>query len=52
MDKTQAIQFFAQISQDFLGTLPPSVRKGFHRDVQEALKVLNQPEQPPKADAP
>jgi hypothetical protein len=51
MNKTQAIQFLAQVASDFLNTLPPSAKGPFQQVAQEAIKVLEKPD-PPKADQP
>ncbi len=47
MNKVQAIQFLAQVAQDFLAKLDQSVRPGFQRDAQEAINVLMKPDEPP-----
>ena len=47
MTKPQALQFLAQVAQDFLAKLDKSVQPGFQRDAQEAINVLMKPDEPP-----
>jgi hypothetical protein len=49
MNKQQAIQFLAQVAQDFLNTLPPSAKEGFRQHAQQAITALEKPD-PPKTD--
>lgn len=49
MDKKTALQFLAQVAQDFLNTLPPSAKEGFRQLAQQAIQALEQPD-PPKED--
>jgi hypothetical protein len=50
MDKNAALQFLAQVAQDFLNTLPPSAKEGFRQHAQQAITALQQPDPPPKAE--
>ncbi len=47
MTKPQALQFLAQVAQDFLNTLPPSAREGFRKEAQQAIEELQKPDAPP-----
>lgn len=51
MSKEQALQFLAQVAQDFLNTLPASAREGFRIQAQAAIDELRKPD-PPKDAAP
>jgi hypothetical protein len=50
MTKPEALQFLAQVAQDFLNTLPPSAKEGFRQHAQQAITALQQPDPPPKAE--
>lgn len=54
MPKQQALQFLAQVAQDFLNTLPLSARESFQRTAQDALNTMakDEPKEPPKEPAP
>ena len=47
MNKSQALQFLAQVAQDFLNTLPLSAREAFRDAAQKAITELQKPEEPP-----
>ena len=47
MTKPQALQFLAQVAQDFLNTLPPSAKEGFRQHAQQAIAALEKPDAPP-----
>ena len=47
MTKPQALQFLAQVAQDFLGTLPPSAKEGFRQMAQQAITELQKQDAPP-----
>ena len=47
MDKPTALQFLAQVAQDFLNTLPPSAKEGFRQHAQQAIAALEKPDAPP-----
>lgn len=47
MTKQQALQFLAQVAQDFLSTLPPSAKEGFRNVAQQAIAALEKPDAPP-----
>lgn len=51
MNKQQALQFLAQIAQDFLNTLPVSAREPFRQAAQQAINEIEKPD-PPKEPAP
>ena len=46
MDKPQALQFLAQLAQDFINSLPPSARVAVQKEAQIALNTLQ--EKPPE----
>ncbi len=49
MTKQQAIQFLAQIAQDFMNTLPASAKEPFRQAAQQAINTVEQPD-PPKTE--
>lgn len=51
MTKQQAIQFLAQVAQDFMNTLPASAKEPFRQAAQQAINAAEQPD-PPKTDQP
>lgn len=51
MNKQQALQFFIQVANDFLNTLPPSAKAPFQQVAQQAITALEKSD-PPKVDAP
>ncbi len=46
MTKPEAIQFLAQVAQDFLAQLPLSTREPFRQAAQQAINELNRIDQP------
>ncbi len=45
MSKQEALQFLAQVAQDFLATIPISVREPFRQAAQQAIDELRKPDQ-------
>lgn len=50
MNKTQALQFIAQVASDFLNTLPVSAREPFRQQAQQAIDALEKSEAPPVSE--
>lgn len=51
MNKQQALQFLAQVAQDFMNTLPASAKEPFRQAAQQAINAIEKPDAP-KAQEP
>ena len=49
MNKSKALQFLAQVAQDFMNTLPPSARGPFQKSAQEAITAIEKTESAPES---
>ena len=47
MTKPEALQFLAQVAQDFIATLPQSAKEVFRQQAQQALNELMKQDPPP-----